>query len=82
MSNATIDVSEQIREAILKNVPGAEISVKMNGDRHYSITVKSSEFAGQSMLQCHKRVMSSLGALMAADDAQVHAIDSLKTSSA
>ncbi len=79
---STMDASEQIRAAIVKNISDAEVAVKMNGDRHYTVAVKSPQFAGQSMLQCHKKVMSSLAALMAGDDAQVHAIDSLKTSAA
>jgi stress-induced morphogen len=76
----TIDASAQIRDAIVSKIADAKVQVKMNGDRHYSIAVTSSEFAGQSMLQSHKKVMSALAALMDGDDAQVHAVDSLKTS--
>lgn len=76
----TIDMSEQLKTIIAKALPDAEVSVKMNGDRHYALAVKSSTFAGKPMLQCHRAVLSVIAPLMDGDDAQVHAIDSLKTS--
>jgi stress-induced morphogen len=76
----TMDMSREIEGKIRDAVAGCEVSARMNGDRHYSITVKSSVFAGQTMLQSHRLVMSAIKGLMDGDDAQVHAIDSLKTS--
>jgi stress-induced morphogen len=76
----TIDMSRAIIERISTQIPGAEVSAKMNGDRHYTITVKSASFSGETMLACHRKVMSAIAPLMDGDDAQVHAIDSLRTS--
>ncbi len=76
----TIDMSREIEAKIRAAIADCEAAAKMNGDRHYTITVKSASFAGQSMLQCHRQVMSAIKTLMGGDDAQVHAIDSLKTS--
>jgi stress-induced morphogen len=52
----------------------------MNGDRHYTVAVKSASFAGESMLASHRRVLRAIAPLMDGDDAQVHAIDALRTS--
>ncbi|MFO0560028.1 MAG: BolA/IbaG family iron-sulfur metabolism protein [Polyangiales bacterium] len=76
----TIDMSREIEARIRSAVADCEVSAKMNGDRHYSITVKSASFAGLTMLQCHRQVLGAIKQLMDGDDAQVHAIDSLKTS--
>lgn len=76
----TIDMSREIESRIRAKLGECEVSARMNGDRHYSITVKSATLAGQSMLQSHRLVMSTFKDLMDGDDAQVHAIDSLKTS--
>jgi stress-induced morphogen len=76
----TIDVSREIEARIRSSIAGCEVTAKMNGDRHYSITVKSASFAGLTTLQCHRQVLAAIKPLMEGDDAQVHAIDSLKTS--
>ena len=76
----TIDMSREIESRIRAKLGECDVAVRMNGDRHYSITVKSAALAGQGMLQSHRLVMSTFKDLMDGDDAQVHAIDSLKTS--
>jgi stress-induced morphogen len=76
----TVDMSREIEALIRSAIAGCEVSAKMNGDRHYSITVKSASFADLTMLQCHRQVLGAIKQLMDGDDPQVHAIDSLKTS--
>jgi stress-induced morphogen len=77
---ATIDMSREIEARIRAAIPDSEPHAKMNGDRHYTIIVKSPSFDGLTMLHCHRQVLAAIKELMDGDDAQVHAIDSLRTS--
>jgi len=71
-------VAKHIREAILKAIPDARVSVG-GGSGHFTIEVESSVFAGRSMLQQQRLVYSAIKDLMSGDQAPVHAVDSLKT---
>lgn len=71
-------VTEAIRKAIQGKIADAEVEVTGSGG-HFSIVVRSAEFAGKGMLQRHRLVMATLAPLMAGDAAPVHAVDSLQT---
>ena len=76
----TLDMSREIERRIAEQIPDADVSARMNGDRHYTVAVKSASFAGESMLASHRRVLRAIAPLMDGDDAQVHAIDAQRTS--
>jgi len=71
-------VLQAIRDAIVAKMSDAEVEVTgRNG--HYTIQVRSSEFAGKSMLESHRTVYSAIKSLMSGDDCPVHAVDALTT---
>jgi acid stress-induced BolA-like protein IbaG/YrbA len=72
------NISEQIRKAIVEKLPGAVVDVSGKGG-HFTLVVKSEQFAGKSPLQSQRLVYSAITHLMSGADAPVHAIDSLKT---
>jgi len=76
----TVDssITETIRNAIVKAIEGAEVTVGGSGG-HFTIEVCSEVFEGKSMLQSQRLVYSAISELMAGDSAPVHAIDSLIT---
>ena len=71
-------VTEAVRVAIEKAIPGAEVRVAGAGG-HYTIAVTSSVFEGKNTLARHRLVMSSIAHLMSGDQAPVHAVDTLDT---
>lgn len=71
-------VPDAVREAILVQIPDAQVSVE-GGGGHYTIEVVSSVFAGKRMLESQRLVLGSIKHLMAGDAPPVHAVDSLKT---
>jgi acid stress-induced BolA-like protein IbaG/YrbA len=73
------DIQSQIREAILVKIPGADVNVVGAGGGHFQISVVSPVFAGKSMLESQRLVLSSIKELMSGENAPVHAVDSLKT---
>jgi acid stress-induced BolA-like protein IbaG/YrbA len=73
-----MSLHDSIREAILSELPGAEVEVRGDG-RHFQLAVVSAAFAGRSTLERHRLVLGALKGLMGGDDAPVHAIDSIQT---
>jgi acid stress-induced BolA-like protein IbaG/YrbA len=71
-------VVDALREAIEKEIPGAQAEVSGAGG-HFSIEVVSSAFEGKNMLASQRLVYSAIAHLMKGETAPVHAIDSLKT---
>jgi acid stress-induced BolA-like protein IbaG/YrbA len=71
-------VHDAIREAVEAAIPGATVMVA-GGGGHYEIDVTSAEFAGKTMLQKQRMVLSAIKHLMAGDRAPVHAVDGIKT---
>ena len=57
---------EEIRSLIKKALPDAEIKIEdlAGDDNHYSATIKSKAFSGQSVLEQHKIVYKALGTKM------------------
>jgi acid stress-induced BolA-like protein IbaG/YrbA len=71
-------VTDAVRKAIEGAIAGAQVEVTGSGG-HFSISVTSPAFAGKSMVESHRMVLSGIAHLMAGDTAPVHAVDSLKT---
>lgn len=71
-------ITEAIRNAIQGKITDADVEVTGSGG-HFSIVVRSAEFAGKGMLQRHRLVMAAIAPLMEGDTAPVHAVDSLQT---
>jgi len=67
-----------IKEAVEAAVAGASCQVE-GGGGHFSIVVTSAAFAGQSLLNKQRMVLSAIAHLMKGDDAPVHAVDNLVT---
>ncbi len=72
------DIAQAIVAAVTGRLPDAKVDVT-GGGGHWSLTVTSTAFAGQSMLAAHRLVMSALAPLMAGDGPPVHAVDKLTT---
>lgn len=71
-------VVDALREAIEREIPGAQASVT-GGGGHFSIEVVSAAFAGKGMLESQRLVYGAIAHLMKGDAPPVHAVDSLKT---
>lgn len=71
-------ISDQLRDMILDALPGATVEVGGSGGGHFTLEVKSSSFAGKSMLEQQRAVYSAIAPLMKGERAPVHAIDSLR----
>lgn len=72
-------VSEQLREAITRSLPDAEVRVMARSPGHFEIAVVAEVFRGKPRLACQRLVYKAIAPLMAGDRAPVHAIDSLET---
>ncbi|HTM43951.1 MAG TPA: BolA/IbaG family iron-sulfur metabolism protein [Polyangiaceae bacterium] len=72
------NIAEQIRKAIVEKLPGAVVDVSGAGG-HFTLVVKSEQFAGKTPLAAQRLVYSAIAPLMAGEGAPVHAIDNLKT---
>lgn len=72
------DVVAALREAIEREIPGAQAAVS-GGGGHFSIEVTASAFKGLGMLESQRLVYGAIAHLMKGDLAPVHAVDSLKT---
>jgi acid stress-induced BolA-like protein IbaG/YrbA len=71
-------VEEAIRTAVCERMPDAKVDVK-GGGGHYTIAVVSTAFAGKSMLEQQRLVLSAIKHLINGDRPPVHAVDSLVT---
>lgn len=71
-------VEDAITAAVRQRIPGAVVSVS-GGGGHYRIDVVSPVFAGKSMLENQRLVLSAIKHLIDGDRAPVHAVDSLTT---
>jgi acid stress-induced BolA-like protein IbaG/YrbA len=71
-------VHDAIREAVEAAIAESTVMVA-GGGGHYEIDVTAAAFAGKSLLQKQRMVLTSIKHLMAGDRAPVHAVDSIKT---
>ncbi len=82
MSDHPTDFTGSIPEAITKGIkdriPDAVVEVG-GGGGHFNIVVISTVFAGKSMLENQRLVLSSIKHLINGSSPPVHAVDSLVT---
>ena len=71
-------VEDAIRTSVQQRLPDAVVRVS-GGGGHYTIDVVSSGFAGKSMLESQRLVLSAIKHLINGDRPPVHAVDSLTT---
>lgn len=71
-------VEDAIRDSVQSKLPDAVVAVK-GGGGHYTIDVVSSGFAGKSMLESQRLVLSAIKHLINGERPPVHAVDSLTT---
>jgi acid stress-induced BolA-like protein IbaG/YrbA len=71
-------VEDAITEAVKAKMPDAQVMVA-GGGGHYTISVVSTAFAGKSMLESQRLVLSAIKHLINGDAPPVHAVDSLST---
>jgi acid stress-induced BolA-like protein IbaG/YrbA len=74
----TAGITGQIRQAILAELPGAEVAVS-GGGGHFSIDVVAEAFAGKSVVDQQRMVYRAIKHLMAGANAPVHAVDRMTT---
>lgn len=72
-------ITDDIAAAIANSIEGARVTAIEASPGHFEITVVSAAFAGKSLLQKQRMVLSPLKTLMAGDGAPVHAIDRIVT---
>ena len=75
----SVDMTRELREAILKALPGAKVEVGAASPGHFEIQVTSDAFEGKNRVRQQQLVYAAIAHLMKGDDAPVHAIDHLKT---
>lgn len=71
-------VEDAIAAAVKQQIPDAVVAVS-GGGGHYRIDVVSPVFAGRTMLENQRLVLSAIKHLINGDRAPVHAVDSLTT---
>ncbi len=74
----TISTVDELKSRILEALPGSIVEVT-GGGGHFTIAVEASQFEGKNTLAKQRLVYSAIKDLMAGDDAPVHAIDHLTT---
>lgn len=71
-------VEDAIRSAVCERMADATVEVS-GGGGHYTIKVVSTAFAGKSMLEQQRLVLSAIKHLINGERPPVHAVDSLVT---
>jgi acid stress-induced BolA-like protein IbaG/YrbA len=71
-------VEDAITAALKQRIPDAQVVVA-GGGGHYRIDVVSTVFAGKSMLENQRLVLSAIKHLINGASPPVHAVDSLTT---
>ena len=71
-------IPDAITTGIKTKLPDAVVQVA-GGNGHYTIDVVSAAFAGKSMLENQRLVLSSIKHLINGERPPVHAVDSLTT---
>ena len=78
LTTYTGDIHEAIQQSIKAALPDAVVEVA-GGGGHWTIAVTSAGFAGKSMLQSHRIVMSAIAHLTTGSAPPIHAVDKLTT---
>lgn len=71
-------IEDAIRTSVKDKLPDAVVEVS-GGGGHYTIGVVSTAFAGKSMLESQRLVLSAIKHLINCDRPPVHAVDKLTT---
>jgi len=71
-------VEDAITSSVKGRIPDAVVTVS-GGGGHYRIEVVSTVFAGKTLLENQRLVLSAIKHLINGDRAPVHAVDSLTT---
>ena len=71
-------VEDAITDAVKAKMPDAQVMVA-GGGGHYTISVVSTAFAGKSMLESQRMVLSAIKHLLNGAMPPIHAVDSLIT---
>ena len=71
-------VEDAITSSVKARIPDAVVAVS-GGGGHYRIDVVSAVFAGKSMLENQRLVLSAIKQLINGERAPVHAVDALTT---
>jgi acid stress-induced BolA-like protein IbaG/YrbA len=71
-------IPDAISSSIRERMPDAKVEVS-GGGGHYTISVVSTAFAGKSMLESQRLVLSAIKHLINGAAPPVHAVDSLIT---
>jgi len=79
--NEIPDMSAELKQRIEQSIRDAQVEVVAGSERHYEISVVSPSFEGLSSLKRQQQVYAAFTDLMAGENAPVHAIDRLQTSS-
>jgi stress-induced morphogen len=74
------EIHEAIRGAIAAAINDADVEVEGGQGGHFTIAVTSPAFAGKNTLERHRMVLGAIKELMAGDQAPVHAVDAIRTS--
>jgi len=72
------EICNTMRDAISAAIEGSQVHVE-GGGGHFRIEVVSSVFEGKRSLAKQRLVLSAIAHLMKGDNAPVHAVDSIKT---
>mgnify|MGYP006380089947 CR=1 FL=1 len=72
------DFLGHVQTLIQSSLPGAKAEVH-GGGGHYTVSVTAQAFAGKSLLEQQRMVLSILKDLLSGTDAPIHAIDKLTT---
>ena len=80
IANSPAELCRAMRTAIEEVLPKAEVHVEAGNPGHFQIRVKSEAFSGKSVVQQQQLVYGAIAHLMRGDNAPVHAIDRLQTS--
>ena len=77
-TNFVGSIPDAIRDGVKAKLPDATVEVS-GGGGHYNIVVVSTAFAGKSMLESQRLVLSAIKHLINGASPPVHAVDSLVT---
>lgn len=71
-------ILQQIRSAISRALPDAQVQAACASPGHFEIRVVSQAFAGKPRLRQHQLVYGAIADLMSGDAPPVHAVDRLE----
>jgi stress-induced morphogen len=78
-SESAGSVAQAITSSVMSRIPDAVVAVSGGGGGHYTIDVVSTVFAGKSVLENQRLVLSAIKHLINGEGAPVHAVDLLTT---